>query len=62
MSVQDQEAFQRLSQTQGERSLTADEHARLEAFRQDFARLTLRKARAHALLSLRGGTPLFQKV
>jgi hypothetical protein len=61
MPVEAQEAFQQLSQTQGEHSLTPDEQASLEAFRQDFARVTLRKARAYALLGLRSGTPLLPR-
>ncbi len=62
MPEEDQEIFQQLSQTQGERSLTPTEDAGLEALRRDFARVTLRKARAYALLSLCGGTPLLREV
>ena len=38
--------------------LTASEQQRLEELRAEYGRILLRKARAYALLSLRGGKPL----
>ncbi len=56
-----QEQMQQLSQLQGERPLTEEEEQQLEALRQEYGRITLIKARAYALLSLRGGKPLLSK-
>jgi hypothetical protein len=53
-----QEQMQQLSQLQGERPLTTEEEQQLDALRQEYGRITLIKARAYALLSLRGGKPL----
>lgn len=58
MAVSAQEQMQQLSQLQGERPLTKEEEQQLEALRQEYGRITLIKARAYALLSLRGGKPL----
>ena len=41
-------------------SLTTAEEQRLNELRNDYGRITLQKARAYALLSLRGGKPLLQ--
>jgi hypothetical protein len=57
-----QEQMQQLSQLQGTRSLTPKEQTQLDMLRQEYGRMTLRKARAHALLSLRGGEPLLSRV
>jgi hypothetical protein len=62
MSVEAQKQLQHLVQCQEQRSLTTDEQEQLEALRQVYGRTTLRKARAYALLSLRGGKPLLEKV
>lgn len=40
--------------------LTDQERQALQALRESYGRITLRKARAHALLSLRGGKELLQ--
>ena len=61
MAVSAQEQMQQLSQLQGERPLTNEEEEQLEALRQEYGRVTLVKARAYALLSLRGGKPLLSK-
>lgn len=53
-----QDELRNLSMTQERRTLTPVEQQRLEMVRQEYGRVTLRKARAYALLSLRGGKPL----
>ncbi len=53
-----QEQLQRLAEIQAQRPLTPDEQKILEELRGAYGRVTLRKARAYALLSLRGGAPL----
>ena len=62
MSAEAQEQLQRLTHLQGQRPLTPEEHAQLDALRQAYGRTTLLKARAYALLSLRGGEPLLRQV
>jgi hypothetical protein len=58
MSARDQEQLRYLSELQSQRALTEDEVAQLDALRRAYGQATLRKARAFALLSLRGGRPL----
>lgn len=53
-----QEQLAYLSDIQTQRSLTQAEQAKLDTLRCEYGRATLRKARAYALLSLRGGQPL----
>jgi len=55
-SLQEQLAY--LSDIQTQRALTQSEQAKLDTLRREYGRATLRKARAYALLSLRGGQPL----
>jgi hypothetical protein len=62
MSAAVQEQLQQLTHLQGQRPLTPDEQAQLDALRQDYGRMTLLKARAYALLSLRGGEPLLSQI
>jgi hypothetical protein len=62
MSIAVQEQLQQLIHLQGQRPLTPDEQAQLDALRQDYGRMTLLKARAYALLSLRGGEPLLSQL
>jgi hypothetical protein len=62
MSAEAQEQLQRLTHLQGQRPLTPEEHTQLDALRQAYGRTTLLKARAYALLSLRGGEPLLRQV
>jgi hypothetical protein len=62
MSAVAQEQFQQLTHLQGRRPLTPDEQAQLDALRQDYGRMTLLKARAYAVLSLRGGEPLLSPI
>jgi hypothetical protein len=62
MSAAVQEQLQQLTHLQGQRLLTPDEQAQLDALRQDYGRMTLLKARAYALLSLRGGEPLLSQL
>jgi hypothetical protein len=57
-----QAQLQHLTHLQGQRSLTPDEQGQLDALRQEYGRMTLLKARAYAVLSLRGGEPLLSKV
>lgn len=58
MSEEQQEKLRYLIELQAQRSLTQEEQETLEALRREYGRVTLRKARAYALLSLRGGRPL----
>jgi len=58
MSPEDQAKFEQLNQRQAEADLTPDEEQHLNQLRQIYGEITLRKARAYALLSLRGGRPL----
>lgn len=58
MSGRDQEMLVYLSELQSQRDLSDSEEAVLDTLRQTYGQVTLRKARAYALLSLRGGKPL----
>jgi len=58
MLPKDQEQLRYLSELQSQRTLTEDEETRLQALRRVYGEVTLRKARAYALLSVRGGRPL----
>lgn len=58
MAEEQQEQMCHLARLQTERPLTQGEQDTLDALRQEYGRVTLRKARAYALLSLRGGRPL----
>ena len=62
MSAAAQAQLQQLTHLQGQRPLTLDEQAQLDALRQAYGRITLLKVRAYALLSLRGGEPLLSQV
>lgn len=57
-----QEQLSYLTDLQSRRALDTAETAVLEALREEYGRVTLRKARAFALLSLRGGRPLLAEV
>lgn len=57
-----QEELHSLSVTQDQQPLTLAEQQRLDLLRQEYGRVTLRKARAYALLSLRGGKPLLAQL
>lgn len=50
--------LQHLVEIQKERQLSDSEEKALDALRHEYGRITLCKARAYALLSLRGGQPL----
>ena len=54
MSEEGQKQLADLSD-QAQRQLTQDERETIKALRQEYGRTTLRKARAYALLSMRGG-------
>jgi len=54
----DQQRLAELADLQTLRSLTVQESRTLAALRDEYGRVTLKKARAYALLSLRGGRPL----
>ena len=56
MPTEHQEHLRDLAQAQ--RPLAEDEQAALDELRQEYGRVMLRKSRAYALLSLRGGRPL----
>lgn len=58
MSEEQQEQLRHLVEFQTRRPLSQGEEETLDALRQEYGRVTLRKARAYALLSLRGGRPL----
>mgnify|MGYP003383281791 FL=1 len=58
MSVAHQQRLRQLGSLGSAGVLTPDELAELESLRDDYGRTTLRKARAFALLSMRGGRPL----
>lgn len=58
MSEQRQEQLRHLGEIQSQRALVPAEQELLEALRQEYGRVTLRRARAYALLSLRGGKTL----
>lgn len=58
MTGKQQERLRYLADLQAQRPLTPDELETLDALRREYGRVTLRKARAYALLSLRGGKPL----
>jgi len=62
MSAEAQERLQHLTHLQGKRDLTSAEQEQLDALRQAYGRTTILKARAYALLSLRGGEPLLSRV
>jgi hypothetical protein len=55
MPDQQQKQLWYLTELQTRRSLIQEEQEMLDALRQEYGRVTLRKARAYALLSLRGG-------
>ena len=58
LSRSQQEQLHYLTELQSQRTLRKEEQALLEYLRREYGRVTLRKARAFALLSLRGGRPL----
>ena len=58
LSARKQEQLAYLAELQTQRTLAAAKIADLESLRQEYGRITLRKARAYALLSMRGGRPL----
>ena len=58
MTKEQQRQLRRLSEIQARRPLTPEERETLEALRREYGRVTLRKARAYALLSLRSGRSL----
>ena len=62
MSDKEQKQLRQLSERKPQRPLTQQEEEDLHALRQAYGRVTLRKARAYALLSLRGGRPLLAEV
>ncbi len=55
MSEEEQTQLQLLSVRQSSGTATPDEEHILQALRKQYGQITLRKARAYALLSLRGG-------
>lgn len=58
MPAEQQQQLQDLAEFQTERPLSLEEEESLEMLRREYGRITLFKARAYALLSLRGGQPL----
>jgi hypothetical protein len=62
MSLNDQRKLQQLTSIQEEHELTGQEQVKLDELRQEYGRITLLKARAYALLSLRGGELLLERI
>jgi hypothetical protein len=62
MPTEAQTRLEALSQRQAEATLTPAEDQELDQLRQTYGQITLRKARAYALLSLRGGHPLLADI
>lgn len=58
MPAERQQRLQDLVDLQSERPLSLEEEEVLETLRREYGRIMLFKARAYALLSLRGGLPL----
>jgi uncharacterized protein YnzC (UPF0291/DUF896 family) len=58
MAEDQQERLRHLSELPTQRPLTEEEQESLEGLRREYGYVTLRKARAYALLSLRGGRSL----
>lgn len=58
MTDEQQTQLRNLGDRQAQRLLTTEEQETLASLRQIYGQFTLRKARAYALLSLRGGRPL----
>lgn len=58
MTDDHQKQLQNLVELQMERPLSQKEQITLDQLRKEYGRVTLYKARAYALLSLRGGQPL----
>ncbi len=61
MSDHDERKLRQLSEMQGERQLSTHKQKELNALREQYGHITLRKARAYSLLSLRGGKPLLNQ-
>lgn len=62
MPVEQQGQLRSLADLQTIRALTPAEQEALDNLRREYGRATLRKARAYALLSFRGGAPLLTGV
>ena len=58
LPAEQQEQMRALTEAQARRPLTAEEQTTQEALRREYGRVTLRKSRAYALLSLRSGHSL----
>jgi hypothetical protein len=61
MPKRKQDEMRRLAELQTQRPLTKHEQQALETLRQEYGKVTLRKARAYAVLSLRSGCPLLME-
>ncbi len=62
MPEDEQNRLQLLSESQSSGADSPDEEQTLNALRKLYGQITLRKARAYALLSLRGGKPLLSEI
>ncbi len=60
MNGEEQQRLSSLVEQQQRQVLTVEEEHTIELLRQEYGRITLRKARAYALLSLRSGYPLLK--
>lgn len=61
MSSEDEDRLRQLSVIQEKRPLSKNKQKELDNLRHQYGRITLLKARAYALLSLRGGKPLLKQ-
>ena len=62
MAPEKQQEIQRLSALQQQRPLHEEEQEMINLLRDEYSRVTLCKARAYALLSIRSGQPLLQNL
>ena len=62
MTPEQQDQMRALAEAQTTRTLTRKEQTALDALRQEYGQITLGKAHAYALLSLRSGRPLLSSL
>jgi len=62
LSPKQQKRLNQLSQRQSEDSFSLAEQKEIDELRDEYGRITLRKARAFAILSLRGGRSLYKQL
>lgn len=62
MTKDQQKKLRQLGEIQQQRALTQEEREEIALLRREYGRVTLRKARAYALLSIRSGRPLLHNL